>query len=227
MTQNSNPNPANFLSFLNDTLEGALHASTTTPKTGPGLFDLFAKTMTPEAPASENGASEAKDAPKAPHSPFPNFDISTVLEDLMKETAPIRKKAQGFFEKVADADEPVLFTGRVKTYRVPPMDVFLAEDSVEFRFGVPGVTAENVDAELDGDRLTITIKVPSVETEGEVLTREIWSGESKETFVIPTENEEGLKREVDEENIKASVKDGLVSIVVPFKERVKTKITIS
>lgn len=226
MTQNSNPNPANFLNIINDALEGALNTSGTA-KPGPGLFDIFTKAAASEAPQPENVDPEAKQAPKASPSPFPNFDMSTLLDDLIKETGPLRKKAQGLFDKVADAEPPVFFTGCAKAFPVPPMDIFLKEDNVEFRFGVPGATAESVEAELDGDRLTVTIDVPSVETEGEVLNREIWAGKSKETFVIPTENEEGLKREVDEENIKASVKDGLVSIVVPFKERVKTKITVS
>lgn len=221
MTQNNNP-AGIFGRLVNDMLEDALNSG---QKPGPGLFDMFAKPAAPKAPAAADEApqTEAKDTPK-PASPFPNFDLNTVLADVLKETAPLRQKAQGFFEK---AENPFVFTSEFKVAHVPPMDAFLTEDSIEYRFAAAGITAEGVEAELDGDRLTITLTLPEATTEGTVLNREIWAGKSTETFVVPTENEEGLKREIDEENIKASVKDGLVSIVVPFKERIKTKITVS
>lgn len=217
MTQNETPKPADFLGMFNDMLEGAF-----APGNKPtGLFDIFAAPA-PKPAAKDAPESEGKDAPA---SPFPNFDMSTVLEDVLNETAPLRKKAKAFFEKSEDAVPTFLFN--LNDCKHPPLNVYLTEDSIEYRFAAAGITAEGVEAELDGDRLTVTLTLEDESTEAEVLNREIWSGVSKETFVIPTENKEGLKREIDEENIKASVKEGLVSIVVPFKERIKTKITVS
>lgn len=185
----------------------------------------------PEAPKDETPKHAADDVP------FGGIDLSGVIEDVVAF-------GQGTFHGLGnmlgfgDQHEPLFtapdFTHVFKGNSAPPLDIISHENGIEYRFAVAGVKPENVSVELDGELLTVTINTPKNVTEkvdGKVvsayLVQEIWSGNWSNEFTLPAVNKDGLKVEIDEENIKASVKDGLVSILVPFKERVKTKIAIS
>lgn len=191
------------------------------------------------APKPET-ASEAKPEPKkeeevsAADAPFNGLDLPHMIDEVIafgQGTAAGLGKMLGFGDQPFEAPE---FTHLFKANSAPPTDVVSRAESIEYRFAVAGVKPEQVSVELDDTELTVTINTPKNGgiSNGDTpvvkyLVHEIWSGNWQDTFQIPTHNATGEKREIDEENIKATVQDGLVSILVPFKERVKTKIVIS
>lgn len=206
--------------------------STAFPKPAPKPAPTASATGTPSAPKAE--------APKhaADEAPFGGVDLSGVIEDVVAF-------GQGAFHGLGnllgfgdEKGEPLFtapdFTHVFKANSAPPLDIVSRENSVEYRFAVAGVKPENVSVELDGELLTVTINTPKNGAEKEegkpaerYVVQEIWSGNWSSEFAVPAVNKSGQKLEIDEEAVKATVKDGLVSVLVPFKERVKTKITIS
>lgn len=199
-------------------------------------------TPKPEAPSAS--ATEAPAAPKPAHKASQHEAPSIPLADLPAILEDVVAFGQGTFHGLGNMfgfgtpGEPLFtapdFTHVFKGNSAPPVDIVSRENSIEYRFAVAGVKPENVSVELDGELLTVTINTPknvSVAEEGQpvaqFLVQEIWSGNWSSEFVVPAINKDGHKVEIDEENVKATVKDGLVTVLVPFKERIKTKISVS
>lgn len=197
----------------------------------------------PEAPKASTGAAETPSAPKpdAPKhaEPVPSIDLGEVIDDVK---ATVTGTIHGIGNLLGIGPDSVpgfapanpIFNHAFKGDSAPPLDIVSRENSIEYRFAVAGVKPENVAVELDAELLTVTINTPkngriskNEESLVDYLVQEIWSGNWSSEFELPTVNSKGQKIEIDEEAISATVKDGLVSVVVPFKERVKTKITIS
>lgn len=231
--------------LLRSGLSAATSASTgphssTFPKPAPAA----PKPSAPFASATGSPYIPKTEAPKdetpkhaADEVPFGGVDLSAVIEDVVAF-------GQGTFHGLSNmlgfggqGDTPFTapdFSHVFKGNSAPPVDILSRENSVEYRFAVAGVKPENVSVELDGELLTVTINTPKNGAEKaedapavKYLVQEIWSGNWSSEFSIPAVNKDGQKVEIDEENIVATVKDGLVSVVVPFKERIKTKISVS
>lgn len=118
---------------------------------------------------------------------------------------------------------------------VPPMDIVDYKNRVEFRFAIAGLAREHINVELEDETLTILINPPAEDEEGTYLVRSIWTCDKpterdelsyQKSFLIPTRDNTGRHREIDEGGIQATVKDGLFTVSIPFKGVQKTKITI-
>lgn len=200
----------------------------------------FGKKTDAESAPKPEPTAEAKPEPKkeeevsAADAPFGGIDLPHMIDEVIafgQGTAAGFGKMLGFGDQPFEAPE---FTHIFKGNSAPPTDVVSRAESIEYRFAVAGIKPEQVSIELDDTELTVTINTPKNGgiSNGETpvvkyLIHEIWSGNWSSTFEIPTHNAKGEKREIDEDSIKATVENGLVSILVPFKERVKTKITVS
>ena len=102
---------------------------------------------------------------------------------------------------------------------IPAVDIYEKEGSLTLVADMPGVPPDNIDIDLDADQLTIRGTVPPQEENGKVLFREYTVGDYYRQFT--------LSNEIDREKIQASMKDGVLRLVLPKAEAAKPrKITV-
>jgi HSP20 family protein len=98
---------------------------------------------------------------------------------------------------------------------VPAVDIYESENSLTLVADMPGVPMENVDIDLDSDQLTIRGTVPQQEEKGKVFFREYAYGDYYRQFT--------LSSDIDREKIQASMKDGVLKLVLPKAEAAKPR----
>ena len=100
---------------------------------------------------------------------------------------------------------------------IPPVDIYEDEDNIVVKAEVPGISKENLSVTLSDDTLTISAKdVKEKEIKKENYYRkEIKSGGFTRSFTLPCP--------VDRSKVKATVKDGVLEIVLPKAEEAKEK----
>jgi len=96
----------------------------------------------------------------------------------------------------------------------PLMDIFEMEDGLGVVVDLPGVQKEGVDVRVENDILTITGKTDSP-VKGNPLYREFELGNYFRQFQ--------LTDHVDQEKIKAEMKNGVLTIHLPKAEKAKPK----
>jgi HSP20 family molecular chaperone IbpA len=100
------------------------------------------------------------------------------------------------------------FTPRVDIYEIDSETVLLAD--------MPGVDETSVEVTLEKDLLTIVGRVLNKPMEGfELAYAEYRVGDYKRTFTVSDD--------IDRENIKATVKNGVLRLVLPKSEAVKAR----
>lgn len=107
---------------------------------------------------------------------------------------------------------------RTRTRRVyiPRVDIFETGEAVVLLADMPGVSEEDVDVTLEKNVLTITGYVQASEREGYSLAYSEYSeGDYERTFV--------LSDEVDRSRIEATMKDGVLKLLLPKSEALKTR----
>jgi len=127
----------------------------------------------------------------------------------MSETA---KEVQ---KKEATTTEKGEYTraGRVYT---PAVDIIERKDDIVVTADMPGVDETSVDITLEKNELTIYGKVgPEVPEKHALHLTEYGIGDYKRTFT--------LTEEVDRNNIQATVKNGVLRIILPKGEALKTR----
>lgn len=98
----------------------------------------------------------------------------------------------------------------------PAVDIFENADELLLVVDLPGVTQDNVQLDLDKDTLTIVGRRPQTPPEGaRVVAGQGFGWDYKRQFVVPTE--------VDQERIKADLKDGVLEVRLPRHERTKPR----
>ncbi|MBP8646361.1 MAG: Hsp20/alpha crystallin family protein [Syntrophobacteraceae bacterium] len=102
---------------------------------------------------------------------------------------------------------------------IPPVDIFESATELVLLADMPGVAIENVDIDLDNDQLTIRGSVAAEDEKGTVLLREYSVGDYYRQFT--------LSNVIDRNKIEASMKDGVLKVVLPKAEAAKPrKITV-
>ncbi len=102
---------------------------------------------------------------------------------------------------------------------IPAVDIYEKENALVLLADMPGVPMENVEIDLNKDQLTIRGMVAAEETEGTVLLREYAVGDYYRQFT--------LSNVIDQSKIEASMKDGVLKLVLPKSEAAKPrKITV-
>jgi len=99
----------------------------------------------------------------------------------------------------------------------PAMDVTENEDSFTVRAELPGISEKDIDVSIASNVVTIRgeKKEDKEEKNGKVFRRETWSGSFQRTLSLPLA--------VDARNIKADLKDGVLTVVLPKHEEAKPK----
>ena len=109
---------------------------------------------------------------------------------------------------------------RARRIYTPAVDIIERKDDIIVTADMPGTDEKSVDITLEKNVLTIYGKVEAVIPEKHSLyISEYGLGDYQRSFT--------LAEEVDRERIQASVKNGVLKIVLPKSEAVKTrKITV-
>jgi len=103
----------------------------------------------------------------------------------------------------------------VKTY-APAVDIFETANNILVIADMPGVDERSVDVTLEKNLLTIHGMVDSTTHDGlELAFSEYGVGDYQRAFSITDE--------IDRNNIKATVKDGVLKLVLPKSEKIKTR----
>jgi HSP20 family protein len=98
---------------------------------------------------------------------------------------------------------------------VPAVDIYESENALTLLADMPGVPIENIDIDLDSDQLTIRGGIPETEGSGKIIFREYTAGDYHRQFT--------LSSDIDREKIQASMKDGVLKLVLPKAEAAKPK----
>jgi HSP20 family molecular chaperone IbpA len=98
--------------------------------------------------------------------------------------------------------------------------IYEREDALVIVADMPGVSEKNVDIHLENDTLKISGRAEAVEPEGyELLYSEYMPGDYERLFT--------LSADVDREGIKASMRHGVLRVMLPKSEKAKPrKITV-
>lgn len=97
----------------------------------------------------------------------------------------------------------------------PEVDIFETEDALTLLADLPGVTQESLDIDLDDRRLTITGLAAETESRFRPIYSEYGVGGFARTFE--------LGDAIDRKGISASLKDGVLTLVLPKADRLKPR----
>lgn len=100
---------------------------------------------------------------------------------------------------------------------VPKVDVVERDKEIEVQAELPGVKKEDLDVSINNQIMTIraTTQEEKSEGEGRYLRREMTRGEYQRTLSLPDY--------VDEDNAKATFKDGILCVTIPKMEKSQRK----
>ena len=99
----------------------------------------------------------------------------------------------------------------------PALDVTESEDAFTVRAELPGLSEKDLDVSIASNVLTIRgeKKEDKERKNGKIYRRETWSGSFQRTLPLPLS--------VDAGNVKADLKDGVLTLVLPKREEAKPK----
>jgi HSP20 family molecular chaperone IbpA len=98
----------------------------------------------------------------------------------------------------------------------PDVDILEKDDSIIVLADIPGVRESNVDITLEKDVLSIYAKVePEVPEKHQLLRAEYGVGDYQRSFT--------LSNEIDREKIEATVKNGVLRLVLPKAKPAQTR----
>ena len=99
---------------------------------------------------------------------------------------------------------------------IPPVDIYESRENLTLLADMPGVSIENVEIDLNGDQLTIRGTADTVHSGGETpLLCEYSPGDYYRQFTI--------SNKIDRGKIEASMKDGVLKVVLPKAEVAKPR----
>lgn len=107
-------------------------------------------------------------------------------------------------------------TTKKEKYFIPAVDIFESDKEVTVIAEMPGITAQGVDVTLEDDVLTIRgTKEEAKMSSGKMLLSEYESGNYQRRFTVA--------ETIDQDNIRASVNNGMLRVVLPKAEPAKPR----
>lgn len=107
-------------------------------------------------------------------------------------------------------------TTKREKYFIPAVDIFESDNEVTVIAEMPGVTVEGIDVTLEDDVLTIHGRRDQTEfSSGRILFQEYETGNYQRRFTVA--------ETIDQENIKATVNNGMLKVVLPKVEPVQPR----
>lgn len=105
---------------------------------------------------------------------------------------------------------------RNQPFVVPPVDVYEDESGITLLADIPGVSRERLGVRVDGESLTLEATASTVQPEGmELVYGEAEHPSYRRQFT--------LSRELDTARIEATLKDGVLKLVIPKVEEAKPR----
>lgn len=98
---------------------------------------------------------------------------------------------------------------------MPPVDIYEEDDSLVLLVDLPGVKEEDVDIHVEDNVLTLKAKVQEILKEAVPLQQEFKFGDLYRRFT--------LSNLVDQEKITATLRDGVLKVILPKAEAKKPK----
>jgi HSP20 family protein len=98
---------------------------------------------------------------------------------------------------------------------IPAVDIYESENALTLLADMPGVPIDNIDIDLDADQLTIRGTLPRHEEKGKVIFKEFAYGDYYRQF--------NLSSDIDRGKIEASIKDGVLKLVLHKAEAAKPR----
>ena len=130
----------------------------------------------------------------------------------------VRRNTGLFPTLLSDVFTPDWFGG-VDTYnhRVPAVNIREGEKEFTLELAVPGQKKEDFNVEVDNDVMTISMETSEerTEMEKEYTRREFRIASFRRAFTLP--------ETVDQDNIKADYRDGILRFTLPKKEEALPK----
>ena len=98
----------------------------------------------------------------------------------------------------------------------PAVDIFEDKTGITVHADMPGVSRDRLDIQIDSDSLTITgdVGIPTPEAM-EAVYADVHSSRYQRSF--------SLSKELDSDNIEASLKDGVLTLRIPKREEHKPR----
>lgn len=97
----------------------------------------------------------------------------------------------------------------------PPVDIYESREALTLIADMPGVSIENLSIDLDKDILTMRGSTSVEGANGRTLLREYAPGDYYRQFTV--------SQLIDRDKIEASMKDGVLKLVLPKSESAKPK----
>ena len=128
------------------------------------------------------------------------------LHDPFEEMARLRRRIAQLFDE-ADAARPPAHLAPPSW--APPVDIIEAADAVTVELEVPGVAREDIEVEVNDDRLSIAGErlAPAVAGESVCRRRETPRGSFGRSFVLPLD--------LDGDQTQAVLRDGVLTLRIP------------
>ncbi len=103
-----------------------------------------------------------------------------------------------------------------KWVRTPPIDIFETEAGLVLRADLPGVSSENLELQVQDNRLTLFGRVTPTDIEGAVLMhQEYQQGDFLRSFI--------LSDDVDHDRISARMTNGVLEVTLPKVSRTQPR----
>lgn len=121
---------------------------------------------------------------------------------MMNETKDVTTQQPKAVTESKDAEHPLR----------PPVDIFEDETGITLQADMPGVSKERLDVKIDSDTLSIEGKADIPMPDGmEALYADVRATRYERNF--------SLSSELDGEKVEASLKDGVLTLRIPKREK--------
>jgi HSP20 family protein len=119
-------------------------------------------------------------------------------------------------DRIKEKEMAVTESEKITRRFTPQVDIYEIDNETVLLADMPGADETSVEVTLEKDILTIVGRVQNKPMEGfELAYAEYRVGDYKRTFKVSDE--------IDRENIKATVKNGVLRLVLPKAEKVKAR----
>jgi HSP20 family molecular chaperone IbpA len=119
------------------------------------------------------------------------------------------------FQKKREADEAEETTRPLRAF-LATTDIFETEDALTVVLEMPGVAKDHVDVSIENGLLTVEGRIDFAKYQGlQPLYSEYNIGPYRRSF--------RLSSSVDQENIRAEMTDGVITLILPKSERAKPR----